>query len=568
MDVLQRLDMPLKHSQSRQARVQGAKQERYMAGDVRSTRNTAYEGMNLVIRPSRPFAVGQRSAHFDTMFAHYIDLVNDPSRARRKDPDVGNRMRQDLQILGCLNVRKLATIQLRREWRPANDSPESKIVADRFEKWFDQQYRVTETLSNMLDSILDGISIQEMVWELNEEDYSFGIRRMFPCYKDRFVFSKDGRLCLLTRRNVFYGDFVHPWQFVQHVYNPSGGGWSNPTDEGRLYWGQGLEDHIYPNFYFKLVALDFYTRWLQRLSSGVLIARYPYGNKEGATKAMELLEAYQEDEELAYPAGDQWDIDVKEATKAPADVYLAFIEYIDRQMSKAILGSTLIIDQGDVGSQSLGEVHERTTFGRIAEFDRIGLIETMNSLVVPAMGQINNVPKMLWPRFDMPLDETSPATNQILEAFTILQSMGYDITAEMVSEKTGFRKPKPGETLLQVPMAALAAGGDMSQENGADAPLSSMDLSSPEGMDRFRTLAYAAGRDKRKQRYQLSVAGLQTPHSHVVTLDMHGNGCTDSVNGHSHDVRNYHVVPSDNHTHSVLIPNRDMDRVMRMMAGT
>jgi phage gp29-like protein len=560
-------------AQSRPARREGMREvdavNRYRANHS-STAKGRYEGMHVVMRPSRPFAVGERSAHFDTLFAYFIDLVQDPSRARRKDRDVHNRMRQDLQILGCINVRKLATIHLKREWIPSSDLPEDKMIAAKFESWFEQQYRITETLGNLLDAVLDGISIQEVVWKLNESDFSYGIDRMFPCFKDRFVFSKDGRLAMLTRRNVFYGDLVHPWQFIKHVYNISGGSSANPTDEARLYWGQGLEDNLYPNYFFKTVVLNLYTRWLQRLSSGVFVARYPAKNPEARATALNLLEAYQEDEELAYPSGPEWEVDIKEATRAPADTYLSFIEYMDRQMSKAILGSTLIIDQGDVGTQSLGEVHERTTFGRITEFDRLGLVETINRELVPVMAQLNHVPADRCPRFDMPLDETTPATATILEAFVLLQSLGYEISAEMISERTGFRRPKPGETILAVPMMGLEDGSmDGATMESDGGPGSNIDMSTPEGMARMRATIFrtAYQHQSKRTKYQLAAGGLDEPHRHTVNLDKQGNGeTTPGPNGHKHEVRCFRCVPIENHSHDVLVSNQDLERVVRALS--
>lgn len=573
MSVLDRYNSAsMVDAQSRAARRMGSREEveRYKASVP-----SPYEGMQLVVRPSRPFSVGHRSAHIDTMFGNYIDLMRDPSRARQKDPEIGNRMRQDLQVLGCLNVRKLATVQLRREFIPANGTPEAATIATRFERLWRQQYREGEAVSAFLDAILDGIVIQECLWERNEDDFTLGIGRLFPTYKDRFVFTKTGRLALLTRANVFYGDAVHPWQFFKHVYNPTGGSWSTPADEGRLYWGRGLEDSIYPTYYFKTVVLSLYTRWLQRLSGGVFVARYPYKDPTARGIALHLLEAYQNDEELAYPSGEEWEVDVKEATKAPSDTFMAFIEYADRALSKALLGSTLIIDQGDVGTQSLGEVHERTTFGRIAEFDRIGFVETMNSEMVPVMGQLNQIPRKLWPKFSMPLDETSPARLQILEAYQLLQTLGFDVSAEMVTETTGFRAAKPGETILALPMPTGmdSLGMNASQSNGrpgtaGPAPLSKFDIASPEGLDRFRSLVYRSGANhtRGRQTYSLASGGIGEPHKHKATLDSTGNGRTDAgPDGHSHEVRRFRCQPVSQHSHDVLISNHDMDFVMRAL---
>lgn len=568
-DLIERFNSDtLAPSQSRAARSAGRREERQRYA---ASLPSPYEGMQLVVRPSRPFAIGHRSAHIDTLFGNYIDVMRDPSRARQKDPDVGNRMRQDLQILGCLNVRKLATVQLRREFQPANASQEAAIVASRFDRLWRQQYREGEAVAGFLDAILDGIVIQEPVWERNEDDFTLGIGRMFPVHKDRFVFSKDGQLALLTRHNLFYGDRVHPWQFFKHVYNPTGGSWNTPTDEARLYWGRGLEDSIYPTYYFKTVVLSLYTRWLQRLSGGTFVARYPFKDTTARATALELLEAYQNDEELAYPSGDEWGIDMLEATKTPADTFGGFIEYADRQMSKAILGSTLIIDQGDVGTQSLGEVHERTTFGRIAEFDRMGFVETVNSEIVPVMGQLNQIPRRLWPRFVMPLDETSPARLQILEAFQLLQALGFDVSAEMVTETTGFRRPKPGETLLALPMpqGMDSLGNSANQQSGQGSPMSRFDIATPEGLERFRAMVHrtSANHTRGRQTYSLSSGGLRDVHRHRATLDTKGNGRTDAgPDGHWHDVRSFRCQPAQQHSHEVLITNTDMERVVRALS--
>ncbi len=540
-------------------------------GPRRMTGGEAYGGMQLAIRQPRGFAVGERSAHFDTLFATYIDMVKDPSRAKQKDPDVNNRMRQDLQVLGCLRVRQLATTQLKREWVPANASPEAAAVAKKFERWFDQQWRVSEALHAMLESILDGLSIQEMVWACNEDDFSFGLERMFPCYKDRFVFSKDGKLCLMTRSNMFYGELVHPWQFLQHVYSPGAGSWTRPEDEARLYWGVGLEENIYPNYFFKTVVLNLFTRWLQRLSSGVLIARYPYRNLEARGIVESLMEAYQEDESMAFPSGEEWGIDIKEATRAPADTYLLFIEYVDRQISKAILGSTLIIDQGDVGSQSLGEVHERTTFGKVAEFDRLGLEETLNKQWVPIAGQLNHVPKLLWPKVKFCLDPRSGA-GDVLDALGKLQALGFDISGEMVSQETGFRAPRPGETILKAQPDAqggfdLFGGG---QEHGKGSPLTNIDLSTPQGLTKFRAIIHGSNHRRGYQVYQLASGDIRAPHVHTAKLDRHGNGQTSKgPGGHRHEVRSWKVLPDDKarHSHELLVHASDLERITEALAG-
>lgn len=538
------------------------------AGVRTKTGGAEYAGMNLVIRQPRRFAVGERSAHFDTFFGNYIDRVLNPSIARQKDTEIANRMRQDLQVMGCLTVRKLATAQLKRQWTPS-PLDAGGVIARKFERWFDQQYRVTQALMNNLDAILDGIQIQEIVWTVND-DYTYGMERQFDCQNDRFVFSKDGKLCLLTRGNIYYGEQVHPWQFYAHTYGATGGSWNRPYEEARQYWGQGLETFLYPNYYFKTVTLNLMTRWLQRLSGGVFVGRYPFKNPDARSVMEELMNAWQEDEVFAIPSGEEWGYEIHEGTKAPADTFLAVIEYFDKQIAKLILGATLVNDQTDVGSHALGEVQVRNTFGRIVEYDRTGLQETINYSVVPVMGQLNHVPKTLWPRFGFMMDVSEDST-AILEDFAKLQGLGFTISAEMVTEKAGYREAKPGETILSAPMNAMG-GLDMGGlgSNAGPGGLSGLNLSSPQGMAKFRAILHRSRSHERGlQRYDLgpSLDG----HAHIATLDRYGNGETDrGPDGHGHAVRNWRVVPCGNngsqHTHELLVQNRDFEQVVRMLS--
>lgn len=171
----------------------------------------------------------------------------------------------------------------------------------------------------------------------------------------------------------------------------------------------------------------------------------------------------------------------------------------------------------------------------------------------------------------MPIDETSPGAIQILEAFQILQSLGFDVTAEMVTEKTGFRSAKPGETLLALPQAMMMGqGGEAEQKDGEGSPMSYLNLSSPEGVEKMRDVVYRASSNhtRGKQKYSLSTGGMGEAHRHTATLDKEGNGETDrGPDGHYHEVRKFRCTPVDGHSHDVMIPNGDLDRVVRALAG-
>lgn len=81
------------------------------------------------------------------------------------------------------------------------------------------------------------------------------------------------------------------------------------------------------------------------------------------------------------PTGTTMDI-VDTATKGdPYKVYLEQITYTDNEVSKRILGGTMISDNGSSRSQS--EVHERTLDTKISEMDRKDMEFTINDQLIP-----------------------------------------------------------------------------------------------------------------------------------------------------------------------------------------
>jgi phage gp29-like protein len=129
-------------------------------------------------------------------------------------------------------------------------------------------------------------------------------------------------------------------------------------------------------------------------------------------------------------------VDVKDsATKGdPYNVFLKQMEYSDAQISKRILGGTMISDNGSSRSQS--EVHERTLNFIISERERRRIEFVVNGKIIPAL--INLGVNLNAESDEFVFDRTQELS--LTEHWNIVSKAMevYDIPDEWVSEKFNF----------------------------------------------------------------------------------------------------------------------------------
>lgn len=534
-----------------------------------------YEGMAITIRPARAAVIGDRSGHADTLFWNFTDVVTaiEGSRARSRDSEVVERMRQCPKIAACMRLRQLMTSQLRPIWTPCVDGESDETneyameAARVVERTWNQQFRPDLTIAVWLDAILDGLAVQEFQWKMGQ-DGRVVLDRTWPFELDRVNFSKTGQMHILTRRNVYYGEKVHPWQFLGHMHWHRGGSWNRPSDEARTFFGYGADQQLYPVYWWQICALGMWQRGLQRWSGGIPVVSGPWNTNTDKERLAALGDAIQRDETLYMPYAPGPDgknvydvkfLDMGIAARTPSDVYGLKVDWCDKMISQVLLGGTLLLDQGEVGTQALGRVHARTTFGVIAESDKRGIECTMQRNYIPAACGWNAIPDRYYPRFGLePTTDTAAA--EIFEVVKAAQDVGYDVSAEMVEEMTHMRRPKPHETIL---LAKATGGGLFEPVQAANGDQAEMDDGEVDGGGgpAQRMIASLVKRNGHVARSAngLRYSGVATEagadkHTHAIVVDRHGNGEARGRD-HGHAIRHWVVEPSGspNHTHGLRL---------------
>ncbi len=284
---------------------------------------------------------------------------------------------KDPQIASLLQTRRLGVLSKEREIVPASESQRDIEIADFVRRTLDDVPRFDEDLDGLLDAVSKGFSVAEVLWRIESSALggSGGGRVLIEDIRsrkqDRFVFSSDGELRLLTPERPFEGVALPPRKFLVHRH---GRRYENP-------YGEAVLKSVFWYWWFKKNVIKFWVIFAEKFGMPTAVGKYPEGTK--SDKQDELLaacEAIQTENAVVIP--ERMVIELLEATRqGSVETYQAFCEYIDSQIAKAILGQTLTSGEGRHGTQALGTIHAEVRQD-ILEADSRALQTTINDQLI------------------------------------------------------------------------------------------------------------------------------------------------------------------------------------------
>jgi phage gp29-like protein len=204
----------------------------------------------------------------------------------------------------------------------------------------------------------------------------------------------------------------------------------------------GIMNDIVPDLIWKRNARQTWAEFSEKFGIPLISATTNSRDTKEIDRIDAMLSALGKAAKAVLPTGTV--VDIKDsATKGdPYNVFLKQLEYNDAQISKRILGGTMISDNGSSRSQS--EVHERTMNYIIAEKERKRIEFIVNGKIIPLLSRIGiplnpETDEFVFDRSeDMRLPEQWNIVSKALEH--------YDIPDQWVSETfnfpiTGRRQP-------------------------------------------------------------------------------------------------------------------------------
>ncbi|UGA45999.1 DUF935 domain-containing protein [Bradyrhizobium quebecense] len=361
---------------------------------------------------------------------------------------------RDLHYVGVLGTRKRSVSQLNIQVEAAEDTPEANSMADMVRAWLKREELESE-IFNMLDAIGKGISFTEIVW-----DTSMG--QWFPKrleWRDPrwFRFDRnDGKTPLLigsydsigiSTVTTPTGESPFPaFKFITTVVRAKSG---LPIRSGiaRLaaWW-----------WMFKGFTQRDWAIFSQTFGQPVRVGKYPVGStNEDKDTLFNAVANIAGDLAAIIPESMMIEFIESKNVGAGSDLYERRADWLDRQMSKAVLGQTATTD-AIAGGHAVGQEH-RQVQKDIERADAKALSAILNRDLVQAWVQLERGPQLKYPTLRIGRDEDEDLT-QTIEGVTRLVPMGLKVSMVEMRSKLGLREPGPQEEVLTAPAAPSPFG--------------------------------------------------------------------------------------------------------------
>lgn len=153
-------------------------------------------------------------------------------------------------------------------------------------------------------------------------------------------------------------------------------------------------------------------------------------------------------------------------TGGGADVFERLCAYIDRQISKAVLGQTMTTESGGGSGLAQAKVHNEVRQD-IQKKDAKQLAATINAMLVRPMIDLNFGPQKAYPRVCLIVPEPEDLAG-LVTALKELVPLGLRVEQSVIRDKFGLPEPADDAELLAAPARQARASDSEPPDDDAD----------------------------------------------------------------------------------------------------
>ena len=411
-------------------------------------------------------------------------VLTETAEGRTHGTILYERMEMDAHLYDCLQVRKAAVLSRPRSISPWDENDPAAVEQAAFVEEALGRIGFGQDLRDLLDAAGKGHAISEILWGTDAKG------RWVPVdirsrRQGRFFFDAQGQL---RKRDAAYlqgqmdpveGVVMPERKFLVARHDPRH---ENP------YGTPALARCFWP-WWFKRHGAKFWAIFLEKFGSPTAVGKVPSGATDAQKDALlEAARALATETGVVIPKDQE--LDLLEAQKGgAADSYEAWCRYWDGQMSKALIGSTLTLDEGRFGTRAQAETHADVS-ATILVADKEMLEETVQPLIV-WMVDINYGPQDYYPSLTI---EGQDAVNSLplAQRDQALADMGLPLSMADLYERHNVRPPEDeGDKLPSVPRAPAQPAAPVvvapaSFAEQATSPDALADLALPNVLERLR----------------------------------------------------------------------------------
>ena len=358
---------------------------------------------------------------------------------------------RDLHYRSVLSTRKDAVCGLEIKVEPASDDKHDMELADAVKTDIIQNRsaRFSRLVRDMLDALAKGFSACEITWNTSGKNW----KPQKYAWKDPrwFQYDKETGQTLMLRDEAT--SELHPLlpnKFIIHEPHLISG--------TQIAGGLALP----ALFYFMLKSYDV-TSWaafIDRYGFPIRLGKYSRkATKDDITTLRRAVASIGADFGAVIPEGATIEIIESKTSSENSEAYQKMATWIDKQVSKLVLGQTMTTDDGS--SRAQGEVHEEVRQD-IATADASAVADTLNSCLVVPYINLNFGEQERYPEIVLyKPDERN--IEQVVNAIEKLAPHGLTAKADEIRSMLGLSKPDDDDETIggRIPTADQAYSDDM-----------------------------------------------------------------------------------------------------------
>jgi len=343
---------------------------------------------------------------------------------------------KDLHYRSVLSTRKDAITGLEIKVIPASEDKHDVELAEAVERDIvkNSTAKIYALIRDMLDALAKGFSVSEIVWDTGKTPWKPAAYK----FRDPRWFQYDeetGKTLMLRAPLGNELEPLRPFQFIVHE--------PHMTSGSQITAGLAL-----PALYYWMLKSYNVTSWaafIDRYGYPIRIGKYGRkATEQDRATLKRAVAAIGQDFGAVIPESAALEIVESKSTGTTSKVYQNMADWIDKQISKLVLGQTMTTDDGSSRSQS--ETHDKVR-DDIADSDIQQVVETLNAaLTVPYInlnfGEQEHYPKIALHKPDVKNIE------QIINALDRLGPLGLTVKLDEVRSLLNLSNPGEGDEVI------------------------------------------------------------------------------------------------------------------------
>lgn len=330
-----------------------------------------------------------------------------------------------------LRTRKLAIEGLERHVEPANDDEQSKKIADDINNLV-QSAEFDDLISSLVDGLGKGFAACEVMWQ--------GFKPTSYVWRDPryFRFSDDDAYTLrLCNEDGTAGDHLPAYKFVVH----------QPKLKSGVPIRGGLARMCALSYMCKTYALTDWMAFCEVFGMPIRVGKYGNGASDPDKAILKRAVAnIGTDAAAIIPESMQLEFIQAANAKGGESLFENLANWLDKQISKAVLGQTMTADDGSSNAQS--QVHNEVRLD-LLKADAKQLTATINQQLIKPYIDFNYGVQEVYPKFVLYVPEPEDIA-ALVDAVDKLVPLGLKVQQQFMHDKLGMPDPNDDDELLSV----------------------------------------------------------------------------------------------------------------------